>query len=561
MNLNGMVSMWKVRELVDKATNIVMNYTETEAKVREATNDDPWGPSGAQMQEIAAFTFAYEAFPEAVGMLWKRMLQDNKQNWRRVYKSLLLLDYLLKNGSERVVTSAREHIYDLRGLENFSFVDENGKDQGINIRHKVTDMLEFIQDDDRLREERKKAKKNKDKYVGMSSDMSSFRGSGGGGSDWDSGWKSFDKPKGVSGKWDSKDSDDEKEVEKADVAEFTDDWSDNKQDAKKKLPRRPSGGATDWPSSGGGTETPAKTVKATKPIKKVDLGASATYGKVNTGQQQGNSQPAKMNNNLMEDLFSDSQPKQGQLVSGDADFDDFDPRAGDPVTSYAPITVSDQKNNNNIPATQGDDFADFSSAFSSAKPNEDVDLFGGVAAPGPAAQQEDLFGGFESTITSGTPVAPLAPAQSAGLDLFGGINNASGNIPGFAQTPAATEGPSSMDLLAGLSLSSLPPPTLPPGQMLEATPQPLGPPSLPSLNSSSSALPPAPAPALGSTWSDIGALNSSLLDFSLSSGSKQSAARVPMAAMASAGSSSNLPLSPTSTTSTNNGFSGLDGLL
>ena len=33
MNLNGMVSMWKVRELVDKATNIVMNYTETEAKV------------------------------------------------------------------------------------------------------------------------------------------------------------------------------------------------------------------------------------------------------------------------------------------------------------------------------------------------------------------------------------------------------------------------------------------------------------------------------------------------------------------------------------------------
>ena len=35
LNLNGMVSMWKVRELVDKATNIVMNYTETEAKVNK----------------------------------------------------------------------------------------------------------------------------------------------------------------------------------------------------------------------------------------------------------------------------------------------------------------------------------------------------------------------------------------------------------------------------------------------------------------------------------------------------------------------------------------------
>jgi len=53
------------------------------------------------------------------------------------FQSLLLLNYLVKNGSERVVTSAREHIYDLRGLENYSFVDEFGKDQGINIRYLV----------------------------------------------------------------------------------------------------------------------------------------------------------------------------------------------------------------------------------------------------------------------------------------------------------------------------------------------------------------------------------------------------------------------------------------
>ena len=119
------MSMWKMREMVDKATNLVMNYTETEAKVREASNDDPWGPSGAQMQEIASFTFTYEQFPEVMGMLWKRMLQDNRTNWRRTYKSLLLLDYLIKNGSERVVTNAREHVYDLRSMENYAFVDEN----------------------------------------------------------------------------------------------------------------------------------------------------------------------------------------------------------------------------------------------------------------------------------------------------------------------------------------------------------------------------------------------------------------------------------------------------
>lgn len=79
------------------------------------------------------------------------------------------------------MTSAREHIYDLRSLENYTFVDENGKDQGINVRHKVRDLIDFIQDDEKLREERKKAKKNKDKYVGLSADAATrFGGSSGG---------------------------------------------------------------------------------------------------------------------------------------------------------------------------------------------------------------------------------------------------------------------------------------------------------------------------------------------------------------------------------------------
>lgn len=63
-----------------------MNYTEIEGKVREATNDDPWGPTGPLMQELAHSTFTYEHFPEVMSMLWKRMLQDNKTNWRRTYK-------------------------------------------------------------------------------------------------------------------------------------------------------------------------------------------------------------------------------------------------------------------------------------------------------------------------------------------------------------------------------------------------------------------------------------------------------------------------------------------
>uniref|UniRef100_UPI00358FF473 clathrin interactor 1-like isoform X1 n=2 Tax=Myxine glutinosa TaxID=7769 RepID=UPI00358FF473 len=171
-----MLNMWRIRDIVDKATNIVMNYTEMESKVREATNDDPWGPSGQIMGEIARATFTYEQFPDVMNMMWTRMLRESKGNWRRAYKSLLLLAYLLRNGSERVVTSAREHLYDLRSLEDFHCVDEHGRDQGGNVRQKVREVIDLVQDDDKVREERKRARKTRDKYIGVSSDTARFGG-------------------------------------------------------------------------------------------------------------------------------------------------------------------------------------------------------------------------------------------------------------------------------------------------------------------------------------------------------------------------------------------------
>ena len=45
---------------------------QIESKVREATNDDEWGPHGGLMQEVAQYTYQYEHFPEVMGMLWRR---------------------------------------------------------------------------------------------------------------------------------------------------------------------------------------------------------------------------------------------------------------------------------------------------------------------------------------------------------------------------------------------------------------------------------------------------------------------------------------------------------
>ena len=80
-------------------TNVI---TVDQVKVREATSNDPWGPSSTQMSEIADLTYNMVAFSEIMQMIWKR-LNDHGKNWRHVYKALVLLEYLIKTGSEKVV--------------------------------------------------------------------------------------------------------------------------------------------------------------------------------------------------------------------------------------------------------------------------------------------------------------------------------------------------------------------------------------------------------------------------------------------------------------------------
>ena len=82
-----------------------------QVKVREATSNDPWGPSSTQMSEIADLTYNMVAFSEIMQMIWKR-LNDHGKNWRHVYKALVLLEYLIKTGSEKVqYDSLRLHEY------------------------------------------------------------------------------------------------------------------------------------------------------------------------------------------------------------------------------------------------------------------------------------------------------------------------------------------------------------------------------------------------------------------------------------------------------------------
>lgn len=117
-----------------------------------ATSNDPWGPTGTEMQEISQMTYnsyepnAFERRPssdfrvlrsnefyEIMDMLDKR-LNDKGKNWRHVLKALKVLDYCLHEGSELVVTWARKNVYIIKTLREFQYIDEDGRDVGQNGR-------------------------------------------------------------------------------------------------------------------------------------------------------------------------------------------------------------------------------------------------------------------------------------------------------------------------------------------------------------------------------------------------------------------------------------------
>ncbi|ROW08528.1 hypothetical protein VMCG_03044 [Cytospora schulzeri] len=119
--------------------NVTKGYSSIQVKVREATSNDPWGPTGTQMSEIAQLSYnSSTEFYEIMDMLDKR-LNDKGKNWRHVLKALKVLDYCLHEGSELVVTWAKQNLYIIKTLREFMYIDEEGRDVGQNKRRQFTE--------------------------------------------------------------------------------------------------------------------------------------------------------------------------------------------------------------------------------------------------------------------------------------------------------------------------------------------------------------------------------------------------------------------------------------
>eukprot|EP01102_Stenamoeba_stenopodia_P006537 TRINITY_DN1801_c0_g1_i1.p1 TRINITY_DN1801_c0_g1~~TRINITY_DN1801_c0_g1_i1.p1 ORF type:complete len:351 (-),score=100.21 TRINITY_DN1801_c0_g1_i1:103-1155(-) len=115
-----------------------------EKKVRSATKDDGWKPSERVLMEIADATHSYKHLPVIMKVIWKR-LNDHTRNWKKLYKGLIVLEYILKHGSEQVRVEVQVRRVEVQTLTMFQHGGSfDGKDIGLHVRDKAKEILEWL---------------------------------------------------------------------------------------------------------------------------------------------------------------------------------------------------------------------------------------------------------------------------------------------------------------------------------------------------------------------------------------------------------------------------------
>lgn len=454
-----------VREIKREVNLKVLKVPEIEQKVLDATDNEPWGPHGTALAEIAQATKKFSECQMVMNVLWTRLAETGK-DWRYVYKALAVIEYLISHGSERAVDDIIEHTFQISSLSSFEYVEPSGKDMGINVRKKVENIVALLNNKDKIQEVRNKAAANREKYFGLSSTGITYKS--GSASLGTGGYRSSDRYGGS---------------------------GDNFRDSYKD--RDPYGEETT------GKDTLEKSRGGAASEKKGNTLKKGFARKDQDNMSSNASKSATKSNDP--DKYS-SIPSQSSIIPStkhDDNFDDFDPRGtssnksaagnskqvdlfGDSLIGDlmdAPTPAPAQTSAMNGIASEADLFAD--ATFVSAQPEQgmgansqtktEVDLFSSqsalsaassaasapvdlFAAPEPAVQPEPKASKSDPTTTHIVdPFATVPLNNFNGSDLFGAFTSDSNSVS-MGTTQNAT-GDSSLNDLVGTSSAVSNPPT------------------------------------------------------------------------------------------------------
>ncbi|GAB7329807.1 hypothetical protein MBLNU13_g01528t1 [Cladosporium sp. NU13] len=340
-------------------------------------------------------------------MIYKRFTEKSAEEWRQIYKALQLMEFLVKNGSERVIDDARSHLSLLKMLRQFHYIDQNGKDQGINVRNRSKELTELLGDVDRIRQERKKAKATKNKYGGVEGGAG-LGGSGGMSSSGSGRFGGFGSESagaysggyggstrgvyGDGGGFGGESHDDYDESGRVGGAERFDEYDEYDDGGAQAAPSRRRGPQS---SSSRTTKTTAAPKKAEPPKPKepeVDLFDFGDDEPVSSGPAPIMAAPATKAPALQV-------PASATTLGDDDDFDDFQSATPAAAPSAPAVTSTIPKPN----------YSSFSTAASTAAPSSGTQF--AQPSPQPGTQKADFSNLFATRSPAGSSAFSPPPQQ------------------------------------------------------------------------------------------------------------------------------------------------------
>lgn len=343
-------------------------------------------------------------------MIYRRFTEKAADEWRQIYKALQLLEFLIKHGSERVIDDARGHITLLKMLRQFHFIDQNGKDQGLNVRNRAKELTELLGDVDRIRAERKKARATKNKYTGVEGGTGRYGGFGNESSGYGGSSSNFGGFSGGvygdGGGFGGQSSEYDEPAARADKFEEYDEFDEGE---------RPSGSSRPKRTERAAAKAPAEPPKKKEP--EVDLFS------FDEPVQSSAPVAAPMKSSGLADLAGGSSMPAND---DDDEFDDFQ-SAAEPASQFAapqPVSAPQQANLSNMVG-----MSSISPAPSSNAPSSSVN-----------------YSAFSTPMTATPAAAPVQQVQAApsGPNYFGNVQSkpTTSTISSIPTTPSS--GPTTM---------------------------------------------------------------------------------------------------------------------
>jgi epsin len=409
-----------VREIKREVNLKVLKVPEMEQKVLDATDNEPWGPHGTALAEIAQATKKFTECQMVMSVLWTRLTETGK-DWRHVYKALAVIEYLVAHGSERAVDDIIEHTFQISSLSSFEYVEPSGKDLGINVRKKVETIVSLLNDKEKIQSVRNKAAANRDKYVGLSSSGITYK----------SGSASYGSSSYQSSDWRGSGT--------RDGDRFKDSYKDRDQYGEDKYEKDTYGKSSRGAMSenqGNGLKK-GSTRNGSKDQDNISSTASKSSTKLNASDKYSSIAPS----NNYEDDFDDFDPRgtsNAKAAAGSSNQVDLfgDSLVGDLLDAPTPVPTANPAVNSS--SSEVDLFAD--ATFVSASPHVDkapgsqtqteVDLFASQPAISSSVSSTvDLFAAPDPVVQAEVKAPNSAPTNANIFDPFAAVplNNFDGS--------------------------------------------------------------------------------------------------------------------------------------